>query len=84
MAAQLVNNVKCPYCGQMFAVNTEDIEWEVLHDAGLMDNNPSMHEFHHLQDVTCSYCKKRIDIAVTAIGESQETIESVMVEVITK
>ena len=69
MRKQLINQVQCLHCGQMFDVNTEDIEWEKLTDMGENENNKPMHDYGRFQTIKCSLCGKTNTILYKAIGE---------------
>ena len=71
MAKQLINKVQCRYCGQVFDVNTEDIEWERVNDLGENDQHAPLHDYGYIQKMKCPNpeCGKDIMIVYTAVGD---------------
>ena len=69
MGKLLINQVQCQYCGRMFGVNTEDIEWEHLQDAGENDFYAPMHDQGVFQKIECPYCKNENSIRYIEISD---------------
>jgi len=74
MAKQSLNQVQCKYCGQMFDVNTEDIEWEHVRDLGENDQHAPLHDYGYIQKIKCPnpMCKRENTIVYRAVGDLYE------------
>lgn len=69
MGKQLINQVQCQHCGKMFDINTEDIEWEHLQDAGENDSYAPMHDKGLFQNLKCPHCHNDNSIRYTEISD---------------
>lgn len=69
MAKQLIQQVKCPQCGKMFDVNTEDIEWEHVVEIGENAVDHSKHNYVCVQKLECPHCHHKNVICYRAVGD---------------
>lgn len=83
MGKQLINQVQCKYCGKIFAVNTEDIEWEHVEDRGESESHAPLHDISCFQKAICTNakCGKENTIMYKAL-EDLETGKIVKQEII--
>ena len=79
MGKQVINQIECGQCHQMFDVATEDIEWKHLKDAGEVENNKPKHDFYVVQKVRCPHCGKMNIIIMHALGVSSSNLASMKV-----
>lgn len=79
MGRQVIDNIECGFCHKDFDVATEDIEWEHLNDAGVTEENSTIHDFSVFQTVDCPHCGKANKIVMHAKGRSDSQFDTMKV-----
>ncbi len=79
MGRQLINKIECGKCHKEFDVATENIEWEHLTDAGVIEDGSPIHDFNVFQTVDCPHCDAKNNIVLHAKGKSESNFGSMKV-----